>query len=748
MITTLPGDTVDRFKIVEQIGRGGMGEVYVGYDRILNRKVALKSIRREHRLNPEAKVRFLREARVLSQLGHPNICQIYDYIEGAEADFLVLELIHGKSLSQAMRDDLSRKQKLQIAEQIAAVLVAAHGKGVVHRDLKPDNVMLTDGQIVKVLDFGLSRSQEEETTLVLEPPPRVGAVLSLPSFSSGDGTEGLSSRSRQSPLQSSRPGSSDRSSDDVTTQGTIMGTLGHMSPEAARGEVATPASDLYSFGLMLQELFTGKSAYPDNLDKLALLAKAQAGETLPVEGLEADLAALIRRLESVEPAARPSATEALERLRWIANRPQRVRRKVLLGSVIAGLILFSIAMTLQTIRATRAEGVAKQEAARASREAEAAKKVSEFLLGIFKVSDPGEARGNTVTARELLDKGARKIENDLQAQPEIRARLMDTMGLVYLRLGLYPQAEPLLRSGLEIRRRTLGPNHPDVAQSLQNLGILSWSQGKYPEAEPLFRSAIAIRERALGPDDPELAKSLNNLAIVYKTEGKYSQAEPLYLRSFKIMEKSLGPDNPDLASSLNNLASFYYDQKKYTSAEPLFRRSLQIKEKSLGSDHPDVASTLNNLGELMTSLNKNDEAELFYQRSLAIRKKVLGATHPDVAESMVNLGSLYVVEGKLDQAEPLLVEALTIRQKSLGNEHPDVGATLSELAALRRKEHRFEEAGKLYSQACAILEKSDDPSLPSILEVRAEMSWETGHEAEAEALQARADGYRKAHAGN
>jgi serine/threonine-protein kinase len=523
---TLVGTTVDRFRIVDQLGRGGMGDVYVAWDERLNRKVALKSIRHEHRLNPEARARFVREARMLSQLHHPNICQIHDFIEGTDADFLVLELIDGRSLSRAMRDGLSYKRKLHIAEQIAGVLVAAHEKGVIHRDLKPDNVMLMDGDVVKVLDFGLSRSLGEgarEVTLPVHALTRP-AGHPLPAHEPGRerGDEATASHSDEAetvalnasaPSDPRNPRNSETSS--VTTFGTIMGTIGHMSPEQARGELVTPASDLYTFGLILQELFTGTPAYPRDAEKMLLLARAQRGESEPLPLLDTDLGALIRRLQSLEPAARPSATEARDRLQWIAAKPARSRRKLLLAAAFLVLVAFSIAMSIQTMRARTAEATALREAARANREAEASKKVSDFLIGMFKVSDPGEARGSSVTARELLDSGATRIDKELKDQPEIRGRLMDTMGLVYTRLGLYREAEPLLRRGLTIRRTVLGNQHPDVATSLQNLAVLSWAQGRYAEAEGMFKEALAIREKAM-PGSVDLAKSLNNLAIVYK----------------------------------------------------------------------------------------------------------------------------------------------------------------------------------------------------------------------------------------
>ena len=722
MSETLVGAVIDRYRVVEQLGRGGMGEVYVARDETLNRTVALKSIRREHRLDAAARARFLREARVLSQLQHPNICRIYDFIERPEADFLVLELIHGRSLGQAMRDGLPFRDKLRIAEQLAGVLVAAHEAGIVHRDLKPDNVMLTQDDVVKVLDFGLSRSEANATTLVAD----AGREIAPPDAAQLGGGDDHELTWHNTPTLIGA--ATDVDSDGVTALGMIMGTLGYMSPEQARGELATPASDLYSLGLVLQELFTGRAPYAETADGASLLRLAQAGETLSATGIDPDLAALIERLKSRAPAARPSAVETRERLRWIAEKPLRQRRKLLVAAAMIVLVLFSAAMAVQTVRARRAEAAAKQEAerasreaARASREAEASRSVSTFLTDLFKVSDPGEARGSSVTARELLDKGAAKIKGDLRAQPQIRARLMDTIGMVYLRLGLYDEAEPLLRDALAVRTKTLSPLDPELAQSDHDVGILCWFRRNYTCAEAMFRDAIAIREKALGADDPELAKSLNSLAIIYKNQGRLDDAERLYLRSLHIMEKRLGPNDPDLATILNNLASFYFVQDKHPQAEALLRRSLAIKEKSLGSDHPDVASTLNNVAKLLASDKKFDEAATLYRRSLAIREKVLGPNHPDVAESLANVGSLAVEQGKLAEAEPLLLRSLEIRERVLGPTNADVGSTLGALAMLREKQGRLAEADTLYTRAETLLTRAGDASVDDVRESHAEL---------------------------
>lgn len=307
------GATIGPIRIEERIGVGGMGEVYRGFHQRLERRVAVKTIRPDHRLSGEVKARFLREARLLSKLGHPGICQVYDLIETPDADFLVLEYVEGRTLKDLARDELTFERRLRLAEQIATALAAAHRERIVHRDLKPDNVMVTPRGEVKVLDFGIARSVAESG--------------SRPNLESG----------AERPLQMpDRPQAS-----DLTQLGDLIGTAKVMSPEQARGGRVTIASDLYSLGILLQELFTGVPAY-EATHPVAVLEQVMRAETRPISGLDPDLTKLIEDLQNLDPRRRPSAEATAERLRWILDKPQRLRRRRLVTvgmvAVIAALI--------------------------------------------------------------------------------------------------------------------------------------------------------------------------------------------------------------------------------------------------------------------------------------------------------------------------------------------------------------------------------------------------------------------------
>ena len=753
------GEKIGHIRVTEFLAKGGMGDVYAGYDEKLGRRVALKAIRSEHRLNADAKARFLREARILSQLEHPRICRIHDLVEEDDADVLVLELIQGKSLREAIREGLDPAQRSRIARQIVDVLAVAHARAVVHRDLKPDNIMVDPAGDVKVLDFGLARSLDE-----LSAAP----TLDLPGRADGDvevDLEGLAA--------------ADAALDVRTRLGSVMGTLGYMSPEQARGEPATTASDMYSCGLLLQEIFTGRPPYEPGIDRATLLARAAKGETVPVAGTDPDLAALVERLKSLAPAERPSARDTAERLDWIRAKPARRRKRALVAAVMVGLALLSAFSTVQTVRARR-------EARRANQEAEASRQVSDFLVGLFKVSDPGQARGNSVTAREILDRGAAKIERDLKDQPLVQAGLLSTMGRVYGSLGLYDQALPLQESALATRRKLLGEAHLDVASSLIDVGGILWHRGEYERARPLLEQGLGLRERLLGPEAPLVADSLHNLGNLLWSRGEYDEARRLLARALAIREKD-APDSPDVASTLNSLGAIAYKRGDFAEAGRMWERTLAIREKTLGSDHPLLAQTLNNLAVVHTFTNDPAGARPLLERAVRIQEKVLGPKHPELASGLMNLGDVVwamgddgaakpyyaravaileeatpgnpelarfldrlarvtLKQGDTEAARRLYERSLALREKALGPKHHEVGESLAGLAECARRQGRAKEAEAFFEQSLARCRKPDGGYYPQALETLdgyAALLRATGQKARAAEMEALAAQLRK-----
>ena len=668
---SLIGTKIGSIRIVSLLGQGGMGAVYAGFDEKLRREVAAKVIRSD-RLGPLSRARLLREARALSQLQHPNICGIFDFIEGVDNDVLVLELLRGRSLRQVLDEGapLSFAEKLRIAEQIAEALEAAHAKGIILCDLIASNVMLMDGNTVKVLDFGLAYSAMGPLTpagpqRVFEPDEDI--------FRTGETTL------HWEPETMLR-----------TEPGKVMGTAVCMSPEQSWGKPLTVASDQYSFGLLLQELFTGSPAYDTEDPTGTLLEKVRQGETQPVRGGPRPLVALLEAMKSPAPEARPTASETLFRLRRIRALPARRLRRLAVAAVLlmaaSGTAMYTISLRQERDAAIRA----RNEAERFRREAD---EVSELLVSVFRIADPGEERGGSVTVREALDQGVEKIRSELRNQPLVQARLFDALGRTYFSLGLYSRARPLLEEAVELRRSHLGSDHPDLAVSLRNLAAVRMAQGA--EAEPLFLEALAIQEKALAPDDPELAKTLNNLGILYSSRNELARAEPLFVRALALREKVLGELHPDVAASLNNLAFLRTQQERFDEAERLLKRGLAIREKVLPADHPDLAANLEGLAVLTSARGRPVESLPLHERALAIWKKALGPDHPRIGLVLSNLGEDCAKAGRPKEAELYFQQALALRLRILGPDHPDLALTRRKFTDFLRSQGRSAEAAAL-----------------------------------------------------
>ena len=676
----LLGTTVGSIRLVEILGEGGMGTVFLGHDETLKRKVAVKCIRAEHSLSDEMKARFLREARILSRLQHPNICQIHEYLVVEDDEFLVLEFIEGQTLKEAFASPLTDTLKMRIALQIADVLAASHAAGVVHRDLKPANVMLTPEGQVKILDFGIARSiDEEDFHLLLD---NEGDVLE-PTLSQDLGA-----------------------SDLKTLTGSVVGTPQYMSPEQALGEPSTSASDMFSFGLMLQEMFTGRPPYPPGLTIPQLLLAVFKGETEPIEGLEPALTALLERLKSIAPGARPSALDTADHLRAIRDAPTAKRRRTLQIAAVVALVLVTAFMTAQAFWI-------RQERDRANLEAETAEQTLEFLLSLFEVSDPGEARGNTITAREILDQGAQKISHQID-NARIRARLLDSIGSIYLQLGLLNDARPLLQDALTARREEFQADHPQIAESLDHLSLLKLADGAFQEADDFNLQALEMRRKAFGPGHLKVAESLSQRALIHATQGKFAEAEEFYSQVLEIREAALGRDHVDVAEALVDLAFLLDEQNHLEDAEKLHLRALAIHQEQLGDDHPKVALGLGGLGIVYDRLGRYAEARASYERALEISEKVLGPTHFQTATLQMNLATLLPRLGEHRAAEGLYLQARTSFEEALSEEHPRLGQVHGNLANLYAELGRFEEAAEAFQRAQTIFEASFGPTHPAV----------------------------------
>jgi len=744
-------EVIDNYKIIQKLGEGGMGEVYEAEQtEPIRRRVALKIIK----VGMDTKqvvARFESERQALALMSHPSIAKVFDAgVTEKGRPYFVMECVKGVPITEYCDTHrLNNRQRLDLFVQICEGIQHAHQKGIIHRDIKASNVLVTiqdDKPVPKIIDFGVAKAISQRLT--------------------------------------------ERTM--FTELGQLIGTPEYMSPEQAEmtGLDIDTRTDVYSLGVLLYELLVGVLPFESKELRIAGFdeirrrireeepPKPSTRLTTPgfdtdhaIKSRRTDLSALTKQLKreldwiTMKAMAKDrtqryaSASEvAADILRYLRHEPviagplstmyrlRKYMRRHKVGVAAAALVVLAMIIgitgtTIGLVKAVKAEKKAREEA-------QTAQQISDFLVDLFQVSDPSEARGNTITAREILDKGAEKIDKDLQDQPRIQARLMETMGNVYRSLGLYKLASPILEKSLEIKRSLYGNEHLEVADGLRTLGILYDTQGKYEEAKALFKESLIILEKAFGPDHPNLARNLNSLAIVYWNQGKYAEAEPLFQRSLAIKEKSLGSDHPEVGNTLTNLGVLYHLQRKLEQAEPLFRRALNIAEKTLGTDHPDIATHLNNLGSLYQDMERYEEAESYFKRCLAVWEKALGPDHSDVGIVLHNLANLNRNQGKYEEAEPFYQRSQAIFEKALGKDHPYVAYSLRERANLYREQEKFTEAEAFYKQALEIFEKSLGPdhlNVAETLENYALLLRKNGRDKEAGEIDNRAKAIRKSY---
>jgi tetratricopeptide (TPR) repeat protein len=384
------------------------------------------------------------------------------------------------------------------------------------------------------------------------------------------------------------------------------------------------------------------------------------------------------------------------------------RTKQLKAAVVALLAVLAVA-------ASGAALIANQQRNRANEEAETAQRTSDFMIGMFEVSDPSQARGESITAREILDASSSRIESELADQPGVQATLMDTMGRVYTSLGLYDQATPLLQQAVDRRRTQYGERHTEVAESLGHLGRIQGFRADYDQAEANYREALEMQRELLAPDDPEIADSLSGLAYVLHQKGEYDAAVILLEEALEIRRLATGGSEQEIARDLEELGLNHYELGDYEKAERLVREALQMRRKIFGEDpHPDVADSLSNLALVIELKGEYDEAERQYREALAQMRELYGENHPYVAITLNNLALMIQDQQKYDEAEAMYREVLVIQRESLGEEHPDVAQTLNNLAIVHRYQGDIDGSVSTFREALSIYRKAHGDEHPEV----------------------------------
>jgi eukaryotic-like serine/threonine-protein kinase len=713
----LVGQRVGVYRITSMIGRGGMAEVYraVRDDDQYQKQVAVKLVKRGM-ISEFTLTRFRHERQILASLEHPNIARLLDGgTTEDELPYFVMECVEGQAITEYCEaNNLTLKQRLKLFRSVCAAVQHAHRNLVVHRDLKPSNILVTKEGVPKLLDFGIAK--------LLAPEMSHEAVTVA----------------------------------QTMTAMRLM-TPDYASPEQVRGEPITTATDVYSLGAVLYELLTGERAHQLKSLSLAEIERvvcrtdverpsAAAGRKKAAAKLQRELAGDLDNIVLMslrkEPERRYQSVEQLSEdiRRYLEGRPVAARQdtfgyragkfvrrhKVGVGIAATFLLLLIGVAVMETV-----------QAARISRERDRANRVTEFLVKLFEVSDPSESRGSTVTARELLDQGAIRVRQELKGQPEAQAALMNTMGRVYYKLGLYDKATPLLEEALAIRRQTLGEQHPDVATTLNHLAELTHVKGDLATAERMYQEVLTTRQRIYGAEHAEIAATMNSFASLLKDKADYTGAESMLRQALMMRRRLLGEEHPDVADSLNELAQLLKDKGDLEAAEPLYRESLAMRRRLFGDEHPDVAISLNNLAVLLDNRGKYDESEPLYRQALALSRRIYGPEHPYVATYLSNLAGALKNTGKHEEAEALYAEALAMNRKLLGDEHQVVATIMNNFASLLRLKGDYATAENMLRESIAMKRKLQGATHPSVafsLQNLAEVFHDKGEHRAAEPL--------------
>jgi len=398
---------------------------------------------------------------------------------------------------------------------------------------------------------------------------------------------------------------------------------------------------------------------------------------------------------------------------------QRRNRRLfaLACGAIAGMVVTSGLAGYALIQ----RAAAQRQTARAEAEAETAKQTTKFMVDLFKISDPSEARGSTVTAREMLDKGAARVDVDLAQQPKIQATLMDTLGTVYMGLGLYGQARPLLDRAVATRRSQIGDDPLPLSDSLSHLGDVLTRQAQFDAAEPLYREAIRVESSR--PKDPaaraQLANSLYGFGVLLARQGRYVEAQKTLREALARQQALYGAVNPDAARTMKDLAQAVADGGDLKAALPLMQSAVAMQRALRGNElHPDLAEAINDLALLHQLMGDYDESERFYLESMAMKRRLYGDKHPEIANALENLASAMQDKGDLARAEPLYQQALAMWRALLGDTHPEVANALHNLASLQYDRGDTRQALATQRESLAIYRKvfpQDHPTVAFVL---------------------------------
>jgi serine/threonine-protein kinase len=627
------------YRLVRMIGEGGMGVVYLAERDDLGNEVAIK-ILRDAWFSPARRERFLTEQRTLAQLNHPSIARLYDANTLPDGTpWFAMEYVEGVPLTEyCEQPSLPITGRLKIFREVCEAVQHAHLHAVIHRDLKPSNVLVRADGTVRLLDFGIAKQLDR---------------FDAPA--------------------------------DQTRTGLRLMTPAYAAPEQIRGEPVGIYTDVYSLGVVLYELLAGKlpfvsektilekepekpSAIADlNVLCLTAMHKDPERRYRSVEALIRDVDHYLRS----EPLEAQRDTLRYRTRKFIGRNRRAVAAAGLVLALVIGLVVFF------TVRLTIARNRALAETARTQR-------IQRFMLNLFQGGEKETGPGDNLRVITLLDRGAQEAR-ELNSEPSVQADLYQTLGSIYQKLGKLDRADSLLSSALDRRISRYGKDSAEAAESLVALGLLRIDQERLPDAERLVREGLETTKRHVQAGDLSLTKATTALGKVLEERGFYDQAVPVLEQAVKLSAKQ----GPELAESLNELASVHFYAGRYTEAGSLFRRVMEMHRQLYGDRHPLVAEDLMNIGVVEEDLGYYAEAEKLDRQALEINHAYYGEDHPQVAHNLIVLARALIYEGRFDEAVAALEKALPIEEKAYGPVSRQVASALNELgnAAMKREQY-------------------------------------------------------------
>ncbi len=677
------GRRIGPYRILRRLGSGGMGAVFLAEraDGQFEQRVALKLIKRGMDTE-EILRRFRSERQILARLEHPSVARLHD---GGMTDdgrpWFAMEHVDGEPIDVwCSGRDSSRQERLRLFLAVCDAVRYAHRNLVVHRDLKPDNILVRADGSVALLDFGIAKLLEVDE-------------------------RGTRTRGGPTPL-----------------------TPSHAAPEQLGGGPITTATDVFALGVLLHELLTGERPErrgPDRAVTLrgdlgAICARALEAEPERRYGSVEELADDVRRAMGGLPVRARAAGPAYRARRFIAR--HRVGAAATLGLLVllTGLVGFHIDRLRVERDRARAESVK-------------ARQVTDLLLDLFRQSDPDASRGREVTARELLERGADQVRRDLGDRPVLLAEMSTVIGSVFRSLGLFDDARPELERALALRTESFGERSPETAETALELAWLLHDLGEYDRAEGLARRALDI-ETALGRDSAAAA-ARHAVGALLGRKGDYAGEEARFRENLAERRALFGDRHEEVAQTLNGLGGTLLAQGRHHEAVASYRAAIDVRLALYGQDHREVATGYSNLGAALRLMGEYAAAEEAMRLSLDIRTRVLGAEHPHTTTSLNSLGVLMLDQGRLDDAEPFLRQALRIRREVLGPDHPQTGVPLYALATLLRRRGELEEAEPLFRESLALHRATLEPGHANIAHALIGMGMilaDRGRDAEAE----------------